>query len=84
MCPEIGYSLGKLWHAAYRREASGRVQLAIQEGERSGMLVAEVDSVSFAYDERSIVRDFCKLRWMVSASSTARAASTQSGSTGAP
>ena len=41
-----------------RREASGKVQLAIQEGERSGMLVAEVDSVSFAYGERSIVRDF--------------------------
>jgi ABC transport system ATP-binding/permease protein len=34
------------------------VQLAIQEGERSGMLVAEVDGVSFAYDERPIVRDF--------------------------
>ena len=41
-----------------RREASGNVQLAIQEGERSGMLVAEVDSVSFAYGERPIVRDF--------------------------
>jgi ATP-binding cassette subfamily F protein uup len=41
-----------------RREASGKVQLAIQAGERSGMLVAEVDSVSFAYGERSIVRDF--------------------------
>jgi ATP-binding cassette subfamily F protein uup len=41
-----------------RRESSGKVQLAIQEGERSGMLVAEVDRVSFAYGERSIVRDF--------------------------
>jgi ATP-binding cassette subfamily F protein uup len=41
-----------------RREATGKVQLAIQEGERSGMLVAEVDGVSFAYGERSIVRDF--------------------------
>ena len=41
-----------------RREASGKVQLAIQEGERSGMLVAEVDGVSFAYGERPIVRDF--------------------------
>jgi len=41
-----------------RREGSGKVQLAIQEGERSGMLVAEVDSVSFAYGERHIVRDF--------------------------
>ena len=41
-----------------RREASGKVQLAIQEGERSGMLVADVDSVSFAYGSRQIVRDF--------------------------
>jgi ABC transport system ATP-binding/permease protein len=41
-----------------RRESSGKVQLAIQESERSGMLVAEVDSVSFAYGERPIVRDF--------------------------
>jgi ATP-binding cassette subfamily F protein uup len=41
-----------------RRESSGKVQLAIQEGERSGMLVAEVENVSFAYGERPIVRDF--------------------------
>jgi ATP-binding cassette subfamily F protein uup len=41
-----------------RRESTGKVQLAIQEGERSGMLVAEVDRVSFAYGDRSIVRDF--------------------------
>jgi ATP-binding cassette subfamily F protein uup len=41
-----------------RREKTGEVQLAIQESERSGMLVAEVDDVSFAYGERSIVRDF--------------------------
>jgi ABC transport system ATP-binding/permease protein len=41
-----------------RREASGKVRLAIQEGERSGTLVAEVDRVSFAYGERWIVRDF--------------------------
>ena len=41
-----------------RRESTGKVQLAIQEGERSGMLVAEVDRVSFAYGERSIGRDF--------------------------
>jgi ATP-binding cassette subfamily F protein uup len=41
-----------------RREKTGEVQLAIQESERSGMLVAEVDGVSFAYGERSIVRDF--------------------------
>jgi ABC transport system ATP-binding/permease protein len=41
-----------------RRETSGKVQLAIQEGERSGMLVAEVDDISFSYGERPIVRKF--------------------------
>ncbi len=41
-----------------RRESAGKVQLTIQDGERSGMLVAEADGVSFAYGERSIVRDF--------------------------
>jgi ATP-binding cassette subfamily F protein uup len=41
-----------------RRESAGKVQLAIQESERSGMLVAEVKDVSFSYGERSIVRDF--------------------------
>jgi ATP-binding cassette subfamily F protein uup len=32
--------------------------MAIQEGDRSGMLVAEVDEVSFSYGERPIVREF--------------------------
>src|SRR4029077_9473015 len=41
-----------------RRDSAGKVQLAIQEAERSGMLVAEVKGVSFSYGERSIVRDF--------------------------
>jgi ATP-binding cassette subfamily F protein uup len=41
-----------------RRSATGKVQLAIQEGERSGMLVAEAEEVSFSYAERPIVRDF--------------------------
>ena len=41
-----------------RREASGKVQLAIDEGKRSGTLVAEVDDVSFTYDDRQIVRGF--------------------------
>src|SRR4029079_4267799 len=41
-----------------RREEVGQVQLAIQESERSGMLVADVKDVSFAYGERSIVRNF--------------------------
>jgi ABC transport system ATP-binding/permease protein len=41
-----------------RRESGGKVELAIQEGERSGMLVAEVNRISFAYGDRQIVRDF--------------------------
>lgn len=41
-----------------RRSAVGKVELRIQEGQRSGTLVAEVDNVSFAYGERSIVRNF--------------------------
>jgi ATP-binding cassette subfamily F protein uup len=41
-----------------RRDGAGKVQLAIQEGERSGMLVAEVKEVSFAYEDRPIFRDF--------------------------
>lgn len=49
---------------AMRRERSqrqgptGKVQLAIQEGQRSGALVAEVERISFAYGERQIVKDF--------------------------
>jgi ATP-binding cassette subfamily F protein uup len=41
-----------------RRESSGPVKLVIQEGQRSGMLVASVEDVSFAYGQRQIVRDF--------------------------
>jgi ATP-binding cassette subfamily F protein uup len=41
-----------------RCEASGKVQLAIDAGERSGTLVAEVERVSFAYGDRQIVRGF--------------------------
>ena len=41
-----------------RRENTGKVQLAIQEAERSGTLVAQVNDVSFAYDERPIVSGF--------------------------
>jgi len=49
---------------AMRRERSerqgptGKVQLAIQEGQRSGALVADVEHISFAYGDRTIVRDF--------------------------
>ena len=41
-----------------RRSAPGKVQLEIQEGQRSGALVAEAEGVSFAYDNRPIVSDF--------------------------
>lgn len=43
---------------AARREKVGTVEMQIQEGQRSGMLVADVQKVSFAYPERPIVRDF--------------------------
>lgn len=41
-----------------RPAANSRVQLAIQEASKSGVLVAEVEDVSFAYGERTIVRNF--------------------------
>ncbi|MCA9165073.1 MAG: ATP-binding cassette domain-containing protein, partial [Planctomycetales bacterium] len=43
---------------AERRDQPGRVQLQIQEGQRSGNLIADVEDVSFAYAERPIVRGF--------------------------
>lgn len=41
-----------------RRSAVGKVDLKIQEGKRSGNLIAEVEDVSFAYDDKPIVTDF--------------------------
>jgi ATP-binding cassette subfamily F protein uup len=41
-----------------RREAVDKVSLSIQEGERSGMLVADVKNIAFAYGERTIFRGF--------------------------
>ena len=41
-----------------RREQVGTAKLEIQAGERSGALVAHADGISFAYDNRPIVRDF--------------------------
>ncbi len=41
-----------------RRSDPGKVKLAIQEGQRSGNLVAEVDRISFAYDSKVIFRNF--------------------------
>ena len=40
-----------------RRDAVGRVTLEIQEADRSGMLVAALESVSFARGTRRIIRD---------------------------
>lgn len=40
-----------------RREATGRVQLDIQEADRSGALVAAVEGVSFLRGERPVIRD---------------------------
>lgn len=41
-----------------RRKDPGKVNLRIQEGQRSGNLVADVKEVSFAYDDREIVKEF--------------------------
>jgi ATP-binding cassette subfamily F protein uup len=41
-----------------RRDQVARVRMQIQQGKRSGNLVAHVEKVSFAYDEKTIVRDF--------------------------
>ncbi len=41
-----------------RRSADGKVKIRIQEGQRSGKLVAELEGVSFAHGDRTIVRDF--------------------------
>lgn len=44
-----------------RRDRPGKVQLDIQQGQRSGNLIAEVKKISFAYDAQPIVRDFSTL-----------------------
>ena len=41
-----------------RREREGTARLQIQEAERSGQLVAEVENISYAWDGKPIVRDF--------------------------
>lgn len=43
-------------HAA-RRKAVGKVEMQVQQAEKSGRLVAEAKSVSFAYGDRTVVRD---------------------------
>jgi ABC transport system ATP-binding/permease protein len=44
-----------------RRTSSSTVRMAIQEAERSGTLVAELEDVSFNYGDRTIIRDFSTL-----------------------
>jgi ABC transport system ATP-binding/permease protein len=41
-----------------RRELGGKAQIQIQEGQKSGVLVAETNEVSFAYDGRPILNRF--------------------------
>ncbi len=41
-----------------RRERTGTAKMQLQEAERSGHLVAEVQGVDFAYDGRPVLRDF--------------------------
>nr|HRK57518.1 ATP-binding cassette domain-containing protein [Burkholderiaceae bacterium] len=43
---------------AARRERAGTIAMKLDAGERSGKLVAELESVSKAFDERPIVADF--------------------------
>jgi ATP-binding cassette subfamily F protein uup len=41
-----------------RQEKVGTLRLRIQEGQRSGNMIAEVKNISFSYDDLPIVRDF--------------------------
>lgn len=41
-----------------RRAAAGKVNLTIQTGQRSGMLVAEAEGIGFSYGQRPVFRDF--------------------------
>jgi ATP-binding cassette subfamily F protein uup len=48
---------------AARRDQLGKVSLAIDAGDRSGKVVAELVNVSKSFDDRTIVRDFsCVIR----------------------
>ncbi len=48
---------------AARREKVGKVEMAVETGERSGKLVAELENVSKAYGERVLVQDFsCRIQ----------------------
>ncbi|WP_018151647.1 ATP-binding cassette domain-containing protein [Leeia oryzae] len=41
-----------------RRSQQGQVNLQLDAGEKSGKLVAELENVTFAYDDRTLVRNF--------------------------
>lgn len=41
-----------------RQERTGKVQLVIQEAQRSGALVCDTEDVTFRYADRDIIRDF--------------------------
>ncbi len=41
-----------------RRTQQGSVSIRLQESDRSGKLVADVDSVSYAWDGKPVIRDF--------------------------
>ena len=41
-----------------RRSQQGQVRMALQDAERSGKLVVEAEDVSFAWEGRTIIRDF--------------------------
>ena len=41
-----------------RRERTGNPKIAIMEANRSGRLVVEAEKISFAFDEKSILKDF--------------------------
>lgn len=43
---------------AQRRERAGNVSFAIDEGRRSGRLVAEIKNIHHAYGERALIKDF--------------------------
>ena len=46
-----------------RRERQGKVELALDSGDKSGKLVAELEGVSKSFGEKHIVRDFsCRLQ----------------------
>ncbi|QSA98846.1 ATP-binding cassette domain-containing protein [Methylococcus sp. EFPC2] len=43
---------------AQRRSRQGQARIELEQAERSGKIVVEVENVSFAYPERPLIRDF--------------------------